>query len=254
MHFADANSSRSSTTYNNYNSEESCGVFDHYLHLLRTYYLPTQTIVGLIGNFLSCLVFLTTHLKMRSSSYYLAALAVADFAYLIVIAMDIVAKWDGFHREGWCQVLTYTISVASMISVWLIVAFTVERFIAIHYPLKKSLICTVSRSKTIVSVICGVTFVSQTYVFWTAGVVFTENRGSCAIRPEQLKTMIIINAVDFITTFIIPFILIVVLNVMIARSLFSFSNSADNTPGETCLTLSERCSSQFGEVKQKYFA
>lgn len=59
------------------------GILD-FFHL---YYIPAIILVGLVGNLLSCIVFLNTHLKMRSSSYYLAALATADFGFLATLMM-----------------------------------------------------------------------------------------------------------------------------------------------------------------------
>ncbi|KAG8321091.1 G-protein coupled receptor activity protein [Homalodisca vitripennis] len=57
------------------------------LDLFHLYYIPAIILVGLVGNLLSCIVFLNTHLKMRSSSYYLAALATADFGFLATLMM-----------------------------------------------------------------------------------------------------------------------------------------------------------------------
>lgn len=57
------------------------------LDLFHLYYIPAIILVGLVGNLLSCVVFLNTHLKMRSSSYYLAALATADFGFLATLMM-----------------------------------------------------------------------------------------------------------------------------------------------------------------------
>ncbi|GJQ83087.1 hypothetical protein Trydic_g20099 [Trypoxylus dichotomus] len=211
---------------------ETCGVFEYYLELLYKYYIPVMIFVGLIGNFLSCVVFLTTYLKMRSSSYYLAALAIADFAFLIVLTI-VNCSFNGifeiFNKEGWCQFLVYISSVASILSVWLIVAFTVERFVAVQYPLQRPSICTVSRSKATVCLLSTVAILSQCYVFWTAGVRKNDiDEDTCSMIPEQLPAMQVINTIDCVVTLIVPFILIVVMNVMIARNLFKFSRKMRN--------------------------
>lgn len=127
---------------------ETCSPYHIYLNLLHTYYVPFIIAVGLLGNFFSCVVFLTTPLKTRSSSYYLAALAMADFGFLLVLLVvhcsfnDVL---DLFNKDGWCQTFVYVSSVCANLSVWFIVAFTVERFIAVQYPLQRPQICTVSR-------------------------------------------------------------------------------------------------------------
>lgn len=227
---------------------ETCGIFEYYLELLYKYYIPVMILIGLIGNFLSCVVFLSTYLKMRSSSYYLAALAIADLAFLVVLTI-VNCSFNGilelFNKEGWCQILVYISSVASILSVWLIVAFTVERFIAVQYPLQRPAICTVSRSKATVCVLSGVAMVSQCYVFWTAGIGKNEiNEDTCSMIPEQLPAMKVINTIDCVITLIIPFILIVVMNVMIARNLFNFSRKMSNSAVEECLSTEKSIESK----------
>ena len=67
--------------------EQAC----YYAKLLRVvnvldlYLLPLISVVGCIGNVLSFLVFTTTYLRRLSSSVYLAALAVADTVFLLVL-------------------------------------------------------------------------------------------------------------------------------------------------------------------------
>lgn len=54
---------------------------------LNQFYIPILIAFGVIGNSLSCIVFLTTRLRMRSSSLYLAALALADISYLLILLL-----------------------------------------------------------------------------------------------------------------------------------------------------------------------
>lgn len=43
--------------------------------------------------------------------------------------------------------LFYLLQICSFLSVWLVVLFTVERFIAVRYPLHRPAVCTVARAK-----------------------------------------------------------------------------------------------------------
>lgn len=196
------------------------------LNLLNDYYTPFIISVGLLGNILACVVFLTTHLKLRSSSYYLAALAVADFGFLMMLLLVYLSNSnivDVYNQQGWCQIIVYISSVCGSLSVWLIVAFTVERFIAVQYPLQRPQICTVSRAKIIISAIVLVALVSQSYTFVTAGVVKRPgNFEQCEMIEEHFQTMQTINIIDTVVALIGPLILIVVMNTMIARNLFLF--------------------------------
>lgn len=146
LSFVDPNNfSRTNNIEQQNSGDDECPPIYDFFVLLHKYYIPFIILVGLLGNLLSCIVFLTTHLKMRSSSYYLAALATADFGFLSVLLLVYLSGETGlefFNKQGWCQCLVYVSSVCSILSVWLIVAFTVERFIAVQYPLQRPHMCT----------------------------------------------------------------------------------------------------------------
>ncbi|CAB0000261.1 unnamed protein product, partial [Nesidiocoris tenuis] len=56
--------------------------------------------------------------------------------------------------------------VCSFLSVWFIVAFTVERFIAVRYPLKRPSLCTVSKAKIVlVSLSLAASICYTPYIF-----------------------------------------------------------------------------------------
>ncbi|XP_054260119.1 uncharacterized protein LOC128984776 [Macrosteles quadrilineatus] len=193
------------------------------LDLFHLYYIPSIILIGLVGNLLSCVVFLNTHLKMRSSSYYLAALATADFGFLATLAMVWLNNNLGvqvFNKDGWCQGLVYLSSVCSFLSVWLIVAFTVERFIAVQYPLHRPHMCTVARAKTVVFSLTLVALLTHSYSFVTAGI---NGQGVCDLREGYHETMRVINIIDSFLTLIVPLALIIVMNTMITRNLIRFS-------------------------------
>lgn len=124
--------------------------------ILVFYYTPTIVFVGIIGNILSVLVFFRTKLRKLSSSYYLAALGMSDTCFLVLSFIT----WLNFadinltNHNVACQLYYYLQGVCSFLSVWYVVAFTVERFIAVLYPLKRQSMCTVRRA---VIVLCGLT-------------------------------------------------------------------------------------------------
>ena len=43
-----------------------------------------------------------------------------------------------FHTDGWCQFVTYATYVSAFLSAWIVVGFTVERYIVVYYPLQVS--------------------------------------------------------------------------------------------------------------------
>lgn len=213
-----------------------CHPFGGVYEVVHLYYLPSMIFVGLVGNLLSCVVFLNTHLKMRSSSYYLAALACADFGFLaslFLVWLNSTLEIPVFNIEGYCQCIVYVSSVCGFLSVWLIVAFTVERFIAVQYPLRRPHMCTVARAKAIVLYLVCISVLAHSYVFVTSGII-QMNDGSqvCEMLEGHHETMRIINIVDSLLTLIVPLVLIVVMNTMITVNLLKFSKKFKRPGGD----------------------
>lgn len=212
---------------------DACHSLYFLLDFFHQYYIPSIILLGLVGNLLSCVVFLNTHLRIRSSSYYLAALATADFGFLITLLLvwlNNTLGWKVFNKDGWCETLVYVSAVCSSLSVWLIVAFTVERFIAVQYPLHRPHICTIARAKTIVLVLVILALTSHSYSFVTAGVVSSrDGEEYCDLKVEYLETMKIISIIDSIASLIAPLVLIIVMNTMIMRNLLRFSRRFKQT-------------------------
>ncbi|XP_014666195.1 PREDICTED: neuropeptides capa receptor-like [Priapulus caudatus] len=198
------------------------------LQSLNRYYTPVIIAVGVFGNLLSFVVFIFTYLNTRSSSYYLAALALADTLYLLTLLMVWITDMgvNIYHNNGWCQLLIYSSSVCSFLSVWFIVAFTVERFIAVRYPLHRPSMCTVSRAKMVIAALTVSGMVMYSYVMWTAGMVDIENGSgltACGLLPVHAYAQSALNHVDTFLTLILPFVTVLVLNVLITIQIVHFN-------------------------------
>lgn len=133
---------------------------------LLTYYIMgvggmTLCCLGLVGNMLSLVVL--TQKTMRSSTYsYLSALAVCDSMMLlltiILLMKDVNLPVKGEQRWAWDEGLypylfpyihpgAFTFQVTS---VWLTLAFTVDRYIMICHPFKAEPFCSVSRARKVI--------------------------------------------------------------------------------------------------------
>lgn len=156
------------------------------IHNITYYYTPLIVLAGSIGNILSVFVFFKTKLRKLSSSYYLAALGVSDTCFLLTS----FCQWFNFtdvnlyNQNIFCQFFTYVSFVSCFLSVWYVVAFTVERFIAVLYPLKRQTMCTVRRAKI---VLCGLTVAGGVINFPTiiySDVIYSEesNSSMCGLQ------------------------------------------------------------------------
>ncbi|KAK2151535.1 hypothetical protein LSH36_360g02013 [Paralvinella palmiformis] len=137
-----------------------------YTRELVTYYLMglggmTMCGLGLVFNMISLIVL--THKSMRSSTYsYLSALSVCDSMVLVftilLLVKDVDKPHPGEQRWPWDEgiypyMFPYVHPAAftfQVTSVWLTLAFTVDRYIMICHPFKAEPFCSISKARKVV--------------------------------------------------------------------------------------------------------
>ncbi|XP_013104405.1 uncharacterized protein LOC106084961 [Stomoxys calcitrans] len=195
--------------------------------VLYFYYVPIIVGTGSLGNILSVFVFFRTKLRKLSSSFYLAALAVSDTCFLF----GLFAQWLNFvdvhiyNREYFCQFFTFFSSLACFCSVWFVVAFTVERFIAVMYPLKRQTMCTVRRAKM---VLLGLTLLGCLHCapFWIYSTPVYSSKLEmtiCDIKNEYKDYITLLNYWDTVVVFAVPFTTIAILNTFTGCTVWKFA-------------------------------
>lgn len=195
--------------------------FQRTIMILDQYLLPFIIIAGLIGNLVSFLVFCCTYLRRMSSSVYLSALAVADFVFLVALFFNWI---NGLgirliHANGWCQFFVYVTYVASFLSVWYVVCFTVERHLTVCFPLMRQRFCQPKRTKAVVVVVTLLGLVVYSFAIWTTVV---SRRYGCTVDERFYGLVMTVNNVDTFFTLIVPGLVITVSNVRISYSLSRF--------------------------------
>lgn len=110
--------------------------------------------LGVTGNILAIIVLTKRRMIMSSTNNYLVALALVDIAYLILTLILNTAQHPCFAGSSLSPILmTICRPIAdfsSNTSVWITVTFTVERWVAITYPLRSRTWCTVHRARKII--------------------------------------------------------------------------------------------------------
>ena len=213
-----------------------------------TYYLnlvciPLLVVIGVIGNGLSFVVFLCTHLRYQSSSIYLAFLNLADSGFLLNVFLSV---WLGYvdvhvtHKEGGCQFIIYISYVFGFLSVWTVVSFTAERYIVVFYPLKKHTLCTPRRAKAIVLGLLAVALLFYLIAPLTSVVIPGPDNGKmmCQPRPGFGVFWYYFLHVDSFVTFVIPSAAIILLNIRITLKICKFVHW--NVPSCPSKTLNGR--------------
>ena len=200
-------------------------------HYFFTYFTPIIFCIGIVGNSISLVVFLSKNMRKLSASMYLAALSTSD---LMALLFYVLPEWlkhgltmlPGHHsalflqQHGTCQIMLYFQYIARFLSSWFVVFFTIERFIGVCFPLRRKDICD-PRSAS--RVILGAVIVAST------GCVFKPILSGSypAINGDPLCTSdrdhqylsFILDSIFGVTITFIPFVLITVLNLLIIRKL-----------------------------------
>lgn len=89
-----------------------------------------------------------------------------------------------------CHLIVYLTGVSSFLSVWLVLAFTVERFVAVKYPLLRQSVCTVTRAKITIAIL--VVFAMGIYIPSPIFASISTNKGIdvCTVDPEWQQVTI----------------------------------------------------------------
>jgi hypothetical protein len=140
--------------------------------------------------------------------------------------LDLLPGWinTGFVRTLYhganliCKIQTYISFVASFLHIWMVLAFTAERFFAVNFPLKHMLQCTPRFSRMIILMIVTPAFVFYIYPSFFASEV--DKHGQCREKEGHVRYLNHINIIDTIMTMFLPFILVSILNILIIRKLF----------------------------------
>lgn len=200
--------------------------------LFYAYVTPFIITLGLIGNCLSLSVFVSKAMRKMSASLYLAALSITDTSVLIVFVLfDWLAKglkhWTGhvtadiINVNGICQLFLYFSYTLRFASVWLIVIFTIERYIGVCLPLKRLRMCNRNSAKRAVFICTLMALSVSIYKPILSGVYTIKGyRDICTHNPRSKLASFVLDALFGILITLIPFLIICSLNYLMTRKLY----------------------------------
>lgn len=202
----------------------------HFGQLFYAYLTPVIFTIGLFGNVLSLCVFLSKNLRNMSASRYLAALSTADISTLIFY---VLGEWlrrglkhispgikvSFIEMEGVCQLWLFLNYFSRLMSAWLIVCFTGERFIGVCMPLRRRNLGTLKETTKIISVLTVVSALLVSYKPFLSEVYTMRNRTSCTSKHQYVHESFALDSVYGLLITLVPFVVITTLNILIIRRL-----------------------------------
>lgn len=149
-------------------------------------------VIGLIGNSLSFMLMMHKNVRSTPFGFYLANVAVADTGYLLFGIIPILVRaYNGFdiliYSEVLCQGMAFLQFVSGDYAIWLLMALSVDRFIAVKYPFKVKLWCTMKKTQLVCIGLFCLSCLFNSYVFVIRNIFVENGNLRCTYSPEHDK-------------------------------------------------------------------
>lgn len=196
------------------------------LHPVLVIIWPVITSIGLVGNMFSFIVM--TQLSKTSSFYlYLAVLALSDSAFLVFEGIFTWLRLSGFYNpfvnfaHGFCSAMSSSVLISSQFSSWIMVAVTIDRYIAVCHPFKVTKYCTKKRAIVCMGVVLVLLVgINLPMICFTWNDDYTQCI-SPGIAYDYCLTCI--TSIDAVCYILLPGFLIALFNILIAQGLYKAS-------------------------------
>ncbi|XP_041479381.1 dopamine receptor 4-like [Lytechinus variegatus] len=181
-----------------------------------------SAIAGILGNGLVILVLFQRRKKSRSTDTLVSALAVADFlTSVVILPVPQAATFPStFLGEFYCRVLSLNGLMWFFVlgSIYTLVAISIERYIAIIYPIYFKRAVTRRRISVAIVLIWVVTILCSIFVYFIFKVDGTSGR--CVLNHPIPEGFYISGAFLFVIRLVFPTTTMLVTQVIIARKLY----------------------------------
>ncbi|XP_060677331.1 probable G-protein coupled receptor 139 [Hemiscyllium ocellatum] len=198
-------------------------------------YYPALAAIGVPANLLAIVILLRGRCELSGcTTYYLVGIAVSDF--LVIITGCILNRIGGIYfrhstlsTTTACAVSTVMIYTSRDGSVWLTVAFTIDRFVAICCQSLKTRYCTEKTASLFIGVVCVLSCIKNlpSYFVYQPLYIVDGRSWFCDFRDSYYNSPAwkSYDWLNHILTPILPFLLILLLNAMTVRYILVASSA-----------------------------
>ncbi|XP_020374877.2 probable G-protein coupled receptor 139 [Rhincodon typus] len=202
---------------------------------------PILAAIGAPANLVAILILSRGRCGLsRGITYYLLAIAVTDFLIIIVAVIinrigSIYFRYSLLSTTPGCRICTVFVYISRDGSVWLTVAFTIDRFVAICFQILKTRYCTEKTASLVIGIVCLLSciknapffFVYQPLYILEGKPWFCDLKSSYYISPVWKSYQWL----DHTLTPLLPFFLILLLNVLTVRYILAASKARKRLRG-----------------------
>ena len=209
---------------------------DPYQHLTEIivykYICLTIFVIGLIGNFLSVLVFSRASLRRRSCAVYFLALAITDIASLCASFIDTVLP--SYNNVSLtikslfiCKLNPLLVYFTTDLSNFLLAVASIDRAVSIQWPQKSKEFCRARIAIYIILIMSLIFLLLNGHIFWGFEIIDEASQKICLpsktkiVYSSGLHTMTydrfyaIFDSLDMLFAVVIPFIVMIICNLII---------------------------------------
>ena len=148
---------------------------------------PLWYFIGFLGNPLSAAIWFSKRMRRNNSSaIYLGALAISDTLFLFFHLLYILHTTWGYvtyNHPVACEIFHFLFYIPQYFATFLVLCFTVERYVAVCHPFVKEKLCTVKHAVILTTAVLTLSVaisLAQLYI-WT----YYEGPGICNIRTAS---------------------------------------------------------------------
>ena len=185
-------------------------------NFISIFWYPILVPVGLIGNCLSFAVMMKPQNRKMSTCIYMAAISINDNLMMYVRIHEYLVselqihKWYSFE----CKFLAFVALFALQNCTFLILAMTIDKYIAIKWPHRAATYSTSARAKMISVILYASVFIYNVPHFFLSGVI----RDTCIAYAMSNVMSRVYSWFSFVLNAVIPFTLLIHMNYVIVRT------------------------------------
>ena len=216
LNWATAGWEEKETTKDTFMEEVEAYMISKIGNFIDIYYYPVFIPIGLVGNTLSFLIMIKRNNRKVSTCIYMAAISINDnimiymncYDYLVVVAQ--IHEWHQLE----CKVLAFLALFALQNCTFLVVAMTIDKYIAIKWPHRAAIYSTPGRAKLIAVTIYFSVFVYNIPHFFLSSVIGGQcfNFGISSVFSKVYSWL------SFVLNAIIPFTMLIHMNFVIVKA------------------------------------